>query len=247
MKKLVILSAIALSGLMYNKANAQIGFHIGIRVHLPHIVLPAPPIIVRPAVYEEPAPAYQAPAADYQDQAPAADYQGQATAYNGDDYYYLPDVDAYYDVTDNCYYYNDGANWISAAYLPGTYANFDWRSARHFEIRGARPYLHDDMYRTRYNGQPVAEFARNNYNQVNNYGNQAQNFRGNDQRFYNRGPEHPAQQVQFNRSDFNRPMPQQNRDNGQHFENRGQDQRGGSEHLAQNNRENFGGRRMSKF
>ncbi|WP_074489137.1 hypothetical protein [Mucilaginibacter polytrichastri] len=69
-----------------------------------------------------------------------------------DDYYYLPDVEAYYDVSQQCYYYNDGEQWIHAAYLPGRYRNYDWRNARHYEVRAQRPYMRHDEYRTRFGG-----------------------------------------------------------------------------------------------
>lgn len=69
-----------------------------------------------------------------------------------DDYYYLPEVAAYYSVGENCYYYQDGDNWISAAYLPGRYRNFDWRTAKRYEIHANRPYMHDDVYRGKFGG-----------------------------------------------------------------------------------------------
>jgi len=69
-----------------------------------------------------------------------------------DDYYYLPDVDAYYSVAEQCYYYFDGDEWIAAAYLPG-YQNYDWRSSRRFEIRGTRPYMRNDYYRSKFGGE----------------------------------------------------------------------------------------------
>ena len=257
MKKLFILSAIALSGLAYNTADAQIGFHGGFRFHAPRVIIADPTVAVQPAAYVQPADTY------YQDQAPAYD----TTA---DDYYYLPDVDAYYDVTDQCYFYFDGSAWISAAYLPGAYENFDWRTARRFEVRAARPYLNDNFYRSRYNGRQVAEFARTNYDNRSNggYANQGyrdnaqnaynrgaerpaqpvqynQGYRDNAQNTYNRGAERPAQPVQFNRGNANKPAPQNN--NGQRYDNRSQDTRGGSEHFAQSNPQNGASRRMSKF
>lgn len=69
-----------------------------------------------------------------------------------DDYYYLPEVEAYYSVGENCYYYQDGDRWIAAAYLPGMYHNFDWRTARRFEIHTNRPFMHHDVYRGRFGG-----------------------------------------------------------------------------------------------
>lgn len=123
MKKIALVSAIALGSLFYNKANAQIlqiGLHLGGG---------------RPAVEAS----YTTPV--------AVNYS------NADDYYYLPDVDAYYSVPERVYYYNNGYNWVSAAALPGEYCNYDWRAARHYEVRAARPFLRADFYRERYSGR----------------------------------------------------------------------------------------------
>jgi hypothetical protein len=156
MKKLAILSAIALSGLIFNTANAQLRVQVGLNVGPGRVVYTQRPVVVEEPVYQESTPVYE---------------DG-----NDDDYYYLPDVGAYYDVTAECYYYNDGYNWISAAYLPGSYRNYDWRSARRYEIREQRPFFNNDIYRSRYNGREIAEWRNhNNYN------------RGNDNYYRNRG------------------------------------------------------------
>jgi hypothetical protein len=189
MKKLAILSAIALSGLIYNTANAQVrvslGLHFGLR-----------PVSYVPVQVVEQAPVYDENTQVYNDN-------------NDNDYYYLPDVDAYYNVNAQSYYYYNGDNWITCAYLPGAYSNYDWRSGRRFEVRGYRPYMHDDVYRSRYNGREIAEWR--NYNRENNYGRN-ENFNHdayrNDNHFDNRG------------RGFNRPDTY--RRNGDHFDNRGQ-------------------------
>lgn len=69
-----------------------------------------------------------------------------------DDYYYLPEVEAYYSVGEHCYYYQDGNRWISAAYLPGMYRNYDWRTSRRFEIHTNRPFMQHDVYRGKFGG-----------------------------------------------------------------------------------------------
>jgi len=115
MKKLMMMSAIAMSGLFFQTANAQIGVHFNINLG------PRPVVIAQAPVYDE-------------------------------DYYYLPEVEAYYSVNQHCYFYQDGSRWISAAYLPGVYRNYDWQHARRFAVRDARPYLHNDTYRARYGG-----------------------------------------------------------------------------------------------
>ena len=176
MKKLAILSAIALSGLIYNTASAQIRINFGLHIRPVYARYHAPVVVEQP-VYQEPVQVYDDS--------------------NDDDYYYLPDVDAYYNVSAGCYYYNNGDNWVSAAYLPGAYRNYDWRSVRRYQVREHRPFARADFYRSRFNGRQVAEFR--NYRHGNNGYN-----RGND----NRG------------GGYNRP--EQNRGNDNHYGNRGQ-------------------------
>lgn len=128
-----------------------------------------------------------------------------------DDFYYLPEVDAYYSVPERCYYYNDGYNWVNAAYLPGRYRNYDWRSARRYEVRTARPYANHEYYRNKFGG------SRNSWD------NRGGSW-GNDQ-YANRQP---------NRRDDrnNRPFPSSpydsNNAGGRYNQpNRGNDNRGG--------------------
>jgi hypothetical protein len=222
MKKLVLISAIAISGLLYNTADAQFGIHVGIRL-FPHRIFADPGSVV-----------VQSPADP--DQVTYAD--------NADDFYYLPDVGAYYSVDEQLYYYFDGENWITSAYLPGVYSDYDWRYVRRIEIREARPYLHNDFYRNQYNGFDcdlahnsthfregfdIRQQYRDAYNDQprfdnhrfdNNRGGYDQHFdnRGvNDQRFYNRN----ANDQKFdnrggNDQQFN------TRGNDNRFDNRGQ-------------------------
>ena len=193
MKKLVIISAIAISGMFYNTANAQIRVHFGLNFW-PHRVY------VRPAVVD-----VQAAPVVYAD-------DDQANYDASDDYYYLPDVGAYYSVNEQCYYYFDGDNWISAAYLPGEYRDYDWRNARRYEVRAPRPYLHDDMYRAKFHGATSdwAHYAGNvrtgndgfNHDAYNNAGEQHLDNRvqaAYAQANYNRGDQQPAQNQDRNR------------------------------------------------
>ncbi|MEO6978996.1 MAG: hypothetical protein ABI113_11480 [Mucilaginibacter sp.] len=185
MKKLAILSAIALSGLIYNTANAQIRINFGLHIRPVYARYHAPVVVEQP-VYQEPVQAYDDS--------------------NDDDYYYLPDVDAYYNVSAGCYYYNDGDNWVSAAYLPGAYRNYDWRSVRRYEVREHRPFARADFYRSRFNGRQVAEFR--------NYRLDNDSHRGYDRNNgYNRGNDNRG-------GGYNRP--EQNRGNDNHYGNRGQ-------------------------
>ena len=230
MKKLAILSAIALSGLIYNSANAQIRVHVGLNLGSPVVVYRPRPVVVEQPVYQETQDVYDDS--------------------NDDDYYYLPEVNAYYNVNARSYYYYNGDNWINCAYLPGAYRNYDWRSARRYEIHERRPFMRNDFYRSRYNGREVAEwrhfnnnnrygggYARNNHfdrdayrRNDNHFDNRGGNFnRGNDNHYGNRGQgRYNNQRSQNNDGRYNgqgrsaRPSTQ-NRDN-----------RGGNEHFAGN-------------
>jgi hypothetical protein len=244
MKKLIILSAIAISGLIYNTADAQIGIHFGFRINTPMVYIPTHIVVEQTPVYEQPV---------------SANYD------SNDDYYYLPDVDAYYSVNEQCYYYYDGGNWISAAYLPGEYHDYDWRSARRFEVRSPRPYLHDDVYRSKYNGHEIAEWAHNN-NEHFDRNNANQGYRSNEQHFDNR-EQNSYNQHADNRGQggFNHPtQPNRNQEgNNQHFDNRGQsghnqpsnqnnggsrDMKGNGEHFAQNSpKGGLENHRMARF
>ncbi len=123
MKKSVFIAALMLTGLTYKASDAQIRLHVGLNFGTAPVYEQAPPPPVEDVQYSD-----------------------------NDDYYYLPDADAYYDVNDQMYCYMEGNNWVRAAYLPGRYHDFDWRYARHYEIRGRRPFMHNDMYRSRFNG-----------------------------------------------------------------------------------------------
>lgn len=64
-------------------------------------------------------------------------------------YYYLPDVDAYYDIPRHQYVYQNGGRWVYAASLPGRY-NYDPYRSYKVVVNEPNPYLHDDVYRSKY-------------------------------------------------------------------------------------------------
>lgn len=199
MKKFSILSAIAICGLFYNTASAQVRFHIGVNLGPVRVGYTARPVVVEEPVYQEPAQVYDDS--------------------NDDDYYYLPDVDAYYDINAGCYYYNDGYDWVSCAYLPGAYRNYDWRSARRYEIREHRPFMRNDFYRSRFSGREIAEwrnYRRDNwdrgYRRDDHFGDRRDdrfNNRNNgfERHDFNRGDDH-----RFDNRNQNWGQPNQNRD-----------------------------------
>jgi len=66
------------------------------------------------------------------------------------DYYYLPDIDVYYYVPRHQYIYLSGGRWIFTASLPVRYRSYDIYSGYKVVINEPRPYLHADVYRSRY-------------------------------------------------------------------------------------------------
>jgi hypothetical protein len=159
MKKIALISAIALSGLFYSNANAQllsIGLHLG----------GGRPVIQAALVSPSVAVSYS----------------------NADQYYYMPEVDAYYSPYEKVYYYNDGGRWVSNAYLPGEYRNYDWRTARRYEVRAHRPYLNADIYREKYKGN-AHDWNRRDDRRDDRFDNR-NDRRDDGPRFDNRGAEH---------------------------------------------------------
>ena len=66
------------------------------------------------------------------------------------DYYYLPDIDVYYYVPRHQYIYLSNGRWVFAASLPVRYRSYDIYSGYKVVINEPRPYLHADVYRSRY-------------------------------------------------------------------------------------------------
>lgn len=208
MKKLAIILAVGAAGLVNVKpANAQIS--LGLNLHFGNVgahVVVAPPV--------------------------------QAVSYssydNDDDFYYLPDVEAYYDVAQQCYYYNDGDRWMHATYLPGR-RDYDWRSARRFEVHARRPYMNHDEYRNRFGG-----FDR----RYNGFDNRYADRGGFDRRDDNRGW-NSDNRGGFDRRDDNRGWNGGNRGGFDHRDdNRGQqynEQNRGNYGQPQNNQYQNGG------
>jgi len=198
------MSAIAMSGFIYSTANAQIGIRVGLNLSPRRVYTSAPVVVEQAPVYDD----------------------------SNNDYYYLPDVDAYYNVDEQCYYYFDGESWISAAYLPGAYRDYDWRNARHFEVRASRPYLQNDLYMSKYSGHAVAEWSHNNNGNRfdGGYANRENNQRfdnrtqiNNDRRYDDGGNRANAQRYDNREQRFAQPVPaNRNQGNEQRFDNRNQ-------------------------
>jgi len=216
MRKLALISALTLSGFIYNNANAQVHVSVGFN-------LGGPVVVQRPVVVERPVA--------------VASY---------DDYYYLPEVDAYYSLGENVYYYNDGYNWVSSVYLPGAYRNYNWRNVSRYEVHAYRPYLNARVYRDRYRGNQFDWRRFDNRNGRPEWNNRPGNGRpdwnrndnrpGNGRPDWNRGNNRPDMNDRGGRPDqrndrFERPaQPGRGEGRPSQNDNRGRDN---------NNRPNF--------
>jgi hypothetical protein len=72
--------------------------------------------------------------------------------YDHADYYYMPDIGVYYDVPAHQYIYLNNGAWVRQAYLPTRYRNYDVYHGYKVVINQPRPWVHDNVYRTRYVG-----------------------------------------------------------------------------------------------
>ena len=70
--------------------------------------------------------------------------------YENVNYYYMPDIEAYYYVPKHQFIYLNGGNWVFAASLPPRYSSYDLYRGYKVVIDEPRPYLHHEVYRTRY-------------------------------------------------------------------------------------------------
>lgn len=106
------------------------------------------------------------------------------------DYYYMPEIDTYYDIPHRQFVYFQGNNWVFAPELPYMYRGYDLNRGYKVVINEPRPYLHHNVYRTRYNSY------YNNYNRPNvvirNNGrfDNDRNNNGRDDRFERRDDHH---------------------------------------------------------
>jgi len=72
------------------------------------------------------------------------------TGYDHVDYYYLPDIDCYYYVPGNQFIYLSSGQWIRSTSLPSQYGNYDLYNGYKVVVNQPKPYLHDNIYRTKY-------------------------------------------------------------------------------------------------
>jgi hypothetical protein len=72
------------------------------------------------------------------------------TGYDYVDYYYLPDIDVYYSVPLHRYYYNNRGRWISSAYLPSRFHNYNFYNSYKVVVNEREPWRNDQAYREKY-------------------------------------------------------------------------------------------------
>ncbi len=70
--------------------------------------------------------------------------------YDYAEYYYLPDIEAYYSVPDEQFIYFDEGRWITSAYLPGRWSDYDLYSGYKVVINERNPWNHFYDHRSRY-------------------------------------------------------------------------------------------------
>ncbi len=72
------------------------------------------------------------------------------TGYDYVDYYYLPDIDVYYSVPQHRYYYNNRGRWISSAYLPSRFHNYNFYNSYKVVLNEREPWRNDQANREKY-------------------------------------------------------------------------------------------------
>jgi hypothetical protein len=70
--------------------------------------------------------------------------------YDRADYYYLPDIETYYSVPRHLYYYYDDGRWVSSAYLPSRYRDYDLYHGYKVVVNDPYPWQHHERYRDQY-------------------------------------------------------------------------------------------------
>ena len=114
--------------------------------------------------------------------------------YDYAEYYYLPDIDVYYYVPQRQFIYFNNGQWVFSASLPYMYRSYNLYNSYKVVINEPRPYLHADVYRTRYmgyrgwNGRQSNNRNYDRYRSYRGYGNNNNNGNNNwDNRGHDNG------------------------------------------------------------
>jgi len=70
--------------------------------------------------------------------------------YDYAEYYYLPDIESYYCVPTHQFTWFDNGRWVTSAYLPGCYSNYDLYSGYKVVINERNPWYHFRDHRSMY-------------------------------------------------------------------------------------------------
>jgi hypothetical protein len=87
--------------------------------------------------------------------------------YDYAEYYYLPDIDVYYYVPQRQFVYFSSGRWVFVSLLPARYRSYNLYNSYKVVINEPKPYLHHEVYRTRY-AKYKGWYGKQSYNKNNN-------------------------------------------------------------------------------
>ena len=99
------------------------------------------------------------------------------------EYYYLPDIDVYYYIPQRQFIYFSNGRWVFGASLPYRYRSYNLYNSYKVVINEPRPYLHHEVYRTRYMGYRGWHGRQSNNRNYDRY----KSYRGRGNNNWNRG------------------------------------------------------------
>ncbi len=102
--------------------------------------------------------------------------------YDYAEYYYLPDIDVYYNVPQRQFVYFSNGRWIFASSLPSRYRSYNLYNSYKVVINEPRPYLHQEVYKTkyaRYRGWNGRQSNNRNYDRYKSYRGRGNNNNNN--------------------------------------------------------------------
>jgi hypothetical protein len=102
------------------------------------------------------------------------------------EYYYLPDIDVYYNVPQRQFIYFSNGRWMFETSLPARYGSYNLFNSYKVVINEPKPYLHHEVYRTKYSiykgwyGRQANNNNNNRYRSYKGHGNNWNNGHGNN-------------------------------------------------------------------
>ena len=146
MKKILILGALLIGGVLVNKANAQQyddqQQYESNTPYDPNVNIDAQP-------------------------------EWGPGGYDNAQYYYLPDIEVYYCIPTRSFTWFENGRWINSPYLPGRYSNYDLYSGYKVVINERNPWMHFynhrsvyAPYRYRHDQLVIRDYRSRNYGGV---------------------------------------------------------------------------------